>query len=111
MTTPDSTKLPPEIQEIVVERVLKVLNRILSKDHKATTKLFSQLIPCNKELADDPTIPVRTKGDQHHFGLTGVLNGVLQEALELERAPIAKMISENRNILAFVRYDPDKKKG
>ncbi len=69
-------------ESITVDDALEVLNRMLETDPQATREIFLfGRVPCNKALADDPTIQVKTyqvkKGEPKlSVGVLGVLNGL-----------------------------------
>lgn len=56
--------------------VVEVLNRILEADHAAVSALATNRVPCNGELAADPTVQVWARRSGFHVGLLGVLNGL-----------------------------------
>lgn len=69
-------------ESITIADVLDVLNRMLETDPEATKQLFLfSRVPCNKELAEDPTIQVKSfdaaRGKtKYSVGINGVLNGL-----------------------------------
>jgi hypothetical protein len=95
-------------KEEAVVRVLVLLNRMLIIDNEATSELFATMINFNHEFAENERIPVvvRDIPSGCQASLTGVLNGLLMEALQLDHIPIARMMSDRGKILAFVRYNP-----
>lgn len=54
-----------------------LLNEMLIIDHSGTRGLLSNLVPCNQELADHPTVQVRAICGNNFVGFLGVLNGML----------------------------------
>lgn len=68
-----------EIQEnISIEHVIAVLNEALAIDGSAIKALCEMRVPCNKELADHPTIQVMAnkEGIEFKVGFLGILNGL-----------------------------------
>lgn len=68
-----------EIQEsISTEHVIAVLNEALAIDGSAIKALCELRVPCNKELADHPTIQVMAnkEGTEFKVGFIGILNGL-----------------------------------
>lgn len=57
------------------------LNMALHADPGAVYALLSNLVPCNRQLADDPHIPVRRvevlEGEHFELGALSLINGVL----------------------------------
>lgn len=61
---------------VTVDDALAVLNRAVASDPEAISALLEQRVPCNKALADDPTIQVASKDGAYHVGILGILNGI-----------------------------------
>lgn len=47
----------------MINQILEILNRAVAKDPEAMKALLLLRVPCNKELAEDKNIQVRTEGD------------------------------------------------
>jgi hypothetical protein len=57
--------------------VVELLNDALKTDPAAVKALVGQRVPCNKELAEHPTIQVLSVDEgQYKIGLLGFLNGM-----------------------------------
>jgi hypothetical protein len=72
------------IEELAVEENAKVadamaryLNELLKLDPEAVYRLLETRVPCNKDLADHPTVQVHTKDGIYSVGLLGILNGFI----------------------------------
>jgi hypothetical protein len=65
---------------VTIGEVVDVLNRAIAEDRDAVNRLMQTRVPCNKALADDPTIQVLADvvDGKHVYkvGLLGVLNGL-----------------------------------
>ena len=73
-------------QFLFAKQAVDVLNRALAEDPEAMRKLMSEAyVPCNRALADDPTIQVHTEkvevggilGDFFSVGALGLINGII----------------------------------
>lgn len=63
-------------ESITVDDVLDVLNRATEADPEAMRALVRDRVPCNQQLADDPTIQVGVKRGSPRVGLLGIINGL-----------------------------------
>jgi hypothetical protein len=62
----------------LAEKIARFLNEALDSDYNAIATLTGMRIPCNKALADHPTIQVRAEKDgTFTLGLIGLLNGLI----------------------------------
>lgn len=71
------TKLKP----VSLQEAVDVLNRIHEADPTVLPALIDFRVPCNKAVADDPTVQVevrRSEGNVQKFqvGFLGMLNGI-----------------------------------
>jgi hypothetical protein len=86
------------------ERILAVLNEMAAADPEATRALAFTRVPCNRALADHPTIEVLADDDMASFevGLLGVVNG-LARALDpgLKDMAVAAVFNDGK----LVRFD------
>lgn len=57
--------------------VVAFLNDALLLDKAATHNLFDFYVPCNDNMAGDPTIQVREVAGNNLVGMLGFINGVL----------------------------------
>jgi hypothetical protein len=73
-------------QFLFARQAVDVLNRALAEDPEAMRRLMSEAyVPCNRALADDPTIQVHTEkvevggalGDFFSVGALGLINGII----------------------------------
>lgn len=61
------------------KQIVDLLNELFELDPKAIEALVLNKVPCNKKLADHPTVTVTSrpgKRDYHMVGLVGILNGI-----------------------------------
>lgn len=63
---------------VSVDHAIGVLNRIHKADSSVLNALINYRVPCNEELADDPTVQVgkRNPGPGMEVGLLGIINGI-----------------------------------
>jgi len=65
-----------ELDELIADRIVEVMNSALESDPAAVYALTEARVPCNKALAEHPTIQVAADGGKFGVGLLGVLNGL-----------------------------------
>lgn len=67
---------------VSIDHIVHMLNEILALDPVAISELGRLSVPCNKKLADHPTVQVRATKGKHDYrvGLLGILNGVLSKS-------------------------------
>jgi hypothetical protein len=65
---------------ITLEETITLLNELLKLDEPGMRALIEQRVPCNKALADHPTVQVQAREDaqsmQTVVGVLGILNGL-----------------------------------
>lgn len=94
---------------------VRVLNSAATLDKDAMHALAEHRVPCNSELAQHPTIQVRTKKvsnstgacsfvDSHKVGMLGILNGILGMD-EFGNAYIAAWYDANGKLTQFKLND------
>ncbi len=62
-----------------VQEAIDVLNRLHAADPSVLPTLIAHRVPCNKEVAEDPSIQVGLiagKTDQWEVGFLGLINGL-----------------------------------
>lgn len=76
----EEIKNDSDIQNILeAEKVSTFLNKLLESDPEAMKALFSLRVPCNKALADHPTVVVRDEKDgMTSLGVLGLINGLVK---------------------------------
>jgi hypothetical protein len=77
------------------------LNKLVKIDREAVTKLVNARVPCNRKLADHPTVQVGVKKKGHEVGLLGILNG-FTGADERSCGGIAAVIGKNNKVERFI---------
>ena len=81
--------------ESITDAAIDVLNRAFAADPAAIHSLLCVRIPCNRAMADDPTVVV----EQGHVGYTldvmGLINGLLGE---LDRALVATRVDDEPDL-------------
>jgi len=107
--------VPRKDAEIVAHDVqdyaIRVLNEAFEADPTAISAMFSPMTRflCNEELADHPTIQVRSYDDSVNpttVGVLGLINGLLADEGNVAGA-IAMMVDEDTGeITGFTRYKP-----
>ena len=64
--------------EDITELIIGVLNRALKADQKAVSALLSTRVPCNEELANDPTILVREDTGAYSVSVLNLIDGLIE---------------------------------
>ena len=90
-----------------IDAILKVLNDAFDADPDAIRALILHRVPCNRALADHPTVQVNQDTDDLTFsvGAIGLLNGVVEKftgkkvAILVDGVPV--------KILGFVEWKVD----
>lgn len=91
------------------------LNRAFAADPEAVHAILCNRVPCNKTLADDPTIVVGESlvaPDAFNVGIIGLLNGVLAD---MGQPLVASRWSDDvdgegrRKLLGFCQYQEPSK--
>ncbi len=95
---------------------LRILNEAYAADSAAMHALIVNRVPCNRPLADHPTIQVETNavatGESFAVGMLGVINGICEAATGKR---VAVMFSEpdaetkRSKIVGFTEYSPNEK--
>lgn len=66
----------PIKESVTPQDVVDFLNEALDVDRQAISKVFSQRQICNEDLANHPTIQVRSENEKYSVAAVGVLNGL-----------------------------------
>lgn len=70
------------MKTIDVDQAIAFLNHIVQIDREAVDRLIKTRVPCNKSLANHPTVQVgyqendNPKGDRFEVGFLGIINGL-----------------------------------
>lgn len=92
-----------EEKKDITETFLEVLNRALETDRNAIQWLFTYRVECNQELAEDPTIQVRSRDDTKcSLAVIGLLNGILS-ALDGNAVNIAMEVEVDFDSTEYIR--------
>lgn len=67
----DSIDLAP-----IADQIAALMNAALTADPDAINALLATRVPCNKALADHPTVQVGRESDGWTLGPVGLLNGI-----------------------------------
>lgn len=59
-----------------IDQAVEVLNRIHKADPSVLDSLIRYRVPCNEELANDPTVQVRVHHEVTDVGILGIINGL-----------------------------------
>ena len=95
-----------------LDHAIAVLNEMVRLDSEATRKLVEFRAPCNKQLADHPSIQVAGEDTAPLVGVLGMLNGIFGthgvEAGKFEGwGPIAAVFEDDGRLVRFERLvDP-----
>jgi hypothetical protein len=107
--------MDPQIKEMImkldynfeaVENAVAILNEALTQDRRAIQELLTKYECCNKNLADNDTIPV-VPADENEIGLgttvrpLGLLNGIMG-TLPDGSGPICAVFDDNGNLVQFL---------
>ena len=91
---------------------LQTLNEAYAADSNAMHALICNRVPCNKNLADHPTIQVNvnkvTPEESFAVGMIGVINGIIERATgKRVAAKFSEPDSEGqRQLIGFCEYKP-----
>ena len=93
--------------------VLATLNEAYKSDAAAIHALICNRVPCNKKLANHPTVQVElntvASGKSYAVGMLGVLNGVVERMTgERVAASFREPNADGKcKLTGFVRYTPN----
>ncbi len=87
-------------KDIEPRDVINFLNDLFYRDPDAVVRLLDFSTPCNREMADHPTMPVREGDDCFSVGLLGILNGLF-DARSDGQPPICVEFSPKGEMLRF----------
>jgi hypothetical protein len=62
--------------DALAECIATYFNQLLKVDKPAVAAMFANRVPCNKAMADHPTVQVTAQHGGYHVGLIGILNGL-----------------------------------
>lgn len=60
----------------LAQRFVDFLNELVEIDRPAVASLIANRVPCNRELADHPTVQAGVRSDGFTVGLLGLINGL-----------------------------------
>lgn len=63
-------------EQITVDEVIAYLNELIEIDKPAMAALVANRVPCNRAMADHPTVQVAAQNDGFHVGMLGIINGM-----------------------------------
>ena len=77
----------PGTVAVSVKHIVDVLNEILQLDPTAISELGRLSVPCNRKLAEHPTVQVRATAGKHDYrvGILGILKSTQSKMLLLLR--------------------------
>jgi hypothetical protein len=64
------------VADAIAESLVSYINDLMELDKPAIAAMFANRVPCNKALADHPTVQVTAQHGGYHVGLIGILNGL-----------------------------------
>ncbi len=60
-----------------IDQAIEVLNRVNEADPTVLPLLIDYRVPCNRAVADDPTVQVGVHDDVWSVGVLGIVNGIV----------------------------------
>jgi hypothetical protein len=96
----------PIKESVTIDEVIGLLNELLEKDRDAVVPLFTRRMPCNKAIAEHPTVQVSRINGVDHLGVLGILNGFF--GVDERNWGVLAMVVDEQNsdkILRFERMD------
>jgi hypothetical protein len=85
---PDGEVKPIRVTDAVADALVAFLNSLVEIDQYAVHELISCRVPCNRQMAEHPSVQVAAAGDevfvppgQFRVGMLGVLNGFMGAAV------------------------------
>ena len=93
-------EIMPIKQSIALQDTVSLLNEMLDLDAKATYRLISFRVACNKDLGDHPTIQILDVEGQDYVGLLGVLNGLF--GVDEEDYGAIAAVYDNGELMEFI---------
>lgn len=88
---------PLGIDRQFAQKVVDFLTEIHRADPDALTALVSSRVPCNRALADHPTIQTGETDDGFEVGLVGILNGLCGVGRE-GRGVVAVLVEDDGTV-------------
>ncbi len=67
-----------EAANIIIDRVIDLLNSAIACDKNAITNLFEMRVECNEDLANHPEVQAHKNGESEGFciGVLGLISGI-----------------------------------
>lgn len=96
------------MDEAKVREVVEVLNRIHEKDPIVLPTLINYRVPCNEELAADPTVQVGRTKDGWEVGFLGIINGICGVNAE-DIGYIAAYFEKGKGLVRFEWQDVERR--
>lgn len=90
---------------VSVEDAIQFLNELLELDRPAIAALIANHVPCNKDLAEHPTVQVRAQHDGYLIGMLGILNGLFGTDENLFGPIVAVFDDNGRKYNKLVRFE------
>ena len=100
--------LKQSISPAVVDHTIAFLNSLVEIDPEALAALIETRVPCNKDLADHPTVQVQVvegKEGFYELGFLGVLNGILG-ANDKGWGFVCAVLDDDKRVVKFKRTPP-----
>lgn len=91
------------MKNISLDDAIDYLNELLDRDRPAIAAMVANRVPCNRGLADHPTVQVMQQHGGYHVGLLGVINGMFG-VFNGTDGPIAAVF-EDGYLLRFTRRE------
>lgn len=91
-----------------VDTMIRFLNGLLELDSDAIARLIEVRVPCNKALAEHPTVQTLAEKKIYSVGLLGILNGYI--GIDADGwGFICAVFDDSNKLTKFIRTPPRKK--
>jgi hypothetical protein len=87
-------------ETITPSEAVDFLNELLALDRPVIAALIANRVPCNKALADHPTVQAGAQHGGYHVGMLGILNGLFG-TYEDGYGPITAEFGDNGLLVRF----------
>lgn len=94
---------------VTIDEALKLLNELALLDNAAVTELIQHRVPCNRHLADHPTVQVGGDEVIAKVGVLGIINGLFGVNADGWGAIGARMVEDAdgfQHVDCFIRVKP-----
>lgn len=89
-------------ESITINEVIDFLNELADADPAAILALVQNRVPCNRAMANHPTVQVQVTGKIYMVGPLGILNGAFGVD-ENNYGPITVTVDDSSGDIVFTR--------